>query len=207
MLVANTGKPPSASTRSACVGCVSSPRSSTPTARSPSLPPCSAGLNATRPCDRSWTPFFTWARAEHNKRPERGLVATALGYCVRQEPALRRFLDDGRLRKENNYAERELRAVAVGRRAWLFYGSDDHACAAGNILSLVASCKLHALDPELYLAEIIRIVPYWLATGTSSSLRSTGAPLAHGSRPSEFQLPLGHITVPPTLPKELPSPD
>ena len=105
--------------------------------------------------------FFTWARAEYEKRPERGLVATALGYSVRHELALRRFLDDGRLRMENNSAERELRTVAVGRRAWLFYGSDDHAGAAGNILSLIASCKLHGLDPELYFAEIIRLVPYW----------------------------------------------
>jgi hypothetical protein len=43
----------------------------------------------------------------------------------------------------------------------LFYGSDDHASAAGNTLSLVASCKLHDLDPEPYLAEIVRVVPYW----------------------------------------------
>jgi hypothetical protein len=105
--------------------------------------------------------FFDWARAEHAKLEGRGLVATALGYSVRHEQALRRFLDDGRLRMDNNSAERELRAVAVGRKAWLFYGSDDHASAAGNILSLVASCKLHDLDPEAYLAEIIRIVPYW----------------------------------------------
>ena len=93
--------------------------------------------------------FFPWARAKHETRPERGLVATALGYSVRHELALRRFLDDGRLRMEHNSAERELRAVAVGRRAWLFYGSDDHAGAAGKILSLDASCKLHGLDPEL----------------------------------------------------------
>lgn len=43
----------------------------------------------------------------------------------------------------------------------MFYGSDDHAGAAGNILSLIASCKLLGLDPEPYLAEIIRILPYW----------------------------------------------
>jgi hypothetical protein len=105
--------------------------------------------------------FFAWAGVEYDKLTERGLVATALGYSVRHELALRRFLDDGRLRMDNNAAERAIRTVAVGRRAWMFYGSDDHASAAGNILSLVASCKLHELDPELYLTEIIRIVPYW----------------------------------------------
>jgi hypothetical protein len=59
---------------------------------------------------------FEWARAEHDKNHERGLVATALGYAVRQEDALRRFLDDGRLRMENNAAERGLRPIAIGRK-------------------------------------------------------------------------------------------
>ena len=105
--------------------------------------------------------FFTWAHSQYGGLTERGLIATALGYSIRHEQALRRFLDDGRLRMENNAAERELRTIAVGRKAWMFYGSDDHAGAAGNILSLVASCKLHGLDPEPYLAEIIHVLPYW----------------------------------------------
>jgi transposase len=151
--------------------------------------------------------FFTWARGEYEKLTERGLVATALGYSVRQEQALRRFLDDGRLRMENNSAERELRAVAVGRRAWMFYGSDDHAGAAGNILSLVASCKLHGLDPEPYLAEIIHIVPYWPRDRylelAPKFWRATRARLL----PNELARDLGHITVPPPPSKEQPSSD
>jgi transposase len=151
--------------------------------------------------------FFFWARGEYGKLEGRGLVATALGYSVRQEQALRRFLDDGRLRMENNAAERELRAIAVGRRAWMFYGSDDHAGAAGNILSLVASCKLHDLDPELYLAEIIRIVPYWPRDRylelAPKYWRDTRARLL----PKELELPLGPITVPATPTKEQPASD
>lgn len=152
--------------------------------------------------------FFTWARSEYDRLSERGLVATALGYSVRHEQALRRFLDDGRLRMDNNGAERELRSsVAVGRKAWMFYGSDDHASAAGNILSLVASCKLHDLDPELYLSEIIRIVPYWprdrYVELSPKYWRATRARLS----PKELELPLGHITVPPPLSEQKASPD
>jgi hypothetical protein len=148
-----------------------------------------------------------WAasRAEHEKRRERGLVATALGYSIRHEKALRRFLDDGRLRMGNNSAERQLKAVAVGRREWLFYGSDDHAGAAGNTLSLIASCKLHRLDPELYLAEIIRVLRYrprdrYLELAPKY-WRATRARLS----PEELKLPLGPITVPPPPSKEQPS--
>jgi hypothetical protein len=61
----------------------------------------------------------------------------------------------------NNHSERALRGIAVGRRSWMFFGSDDHASAAANLFSLIASCELHGLDPETYLAEIIHVLPYW----------------------------------------------
>lgn len=106
--------------------------------------------------------FFAWAAGVFERvRGARGPLATAFGYAIRQRDALRRFLDDGRLRLENNASERALRSIATGRKAWLFCGSDDHASAAANLFSLIASCKLHGLDTETYLAEIIRIVPYW----------------------------------------------
>ena len=109
---------------------------------------------------------------------------------------------------ENNRAERELRSsVAVGRKAWMFYGSDDHAVAAGNVLSLIASCKLHELDPELYLCEIIRILPYWPRERylelAPKYWRATRARLS----PKELELPLGHITVPPPRSEQKAAPD
>ena len=106
--------------------------------------------------------FFAWVREQYARvKDTRGLVATAFGYAVRQETALRRFLDDGRLPMTNNHSERALRGIAAGRRVWLFFGSDDHASAAANLFSLIASCELHRLDPETYLAEIIHVLPFW----------------------------------------------
>jgi hypothetical protein len=106
--------------------------------------------------------FFDWVRAQNDLTSrERGVVNKALGYALRQELALRRFLDVGRLRMDNNLSENPLRVVATGRKAWLFFGSDDHAEAAANLYSLIAGCKLHGLDPERYLAEIIRVMPCW----------------------------------------------
>ena len=56
---------------------------------------------------------------------------------------------------------RALRPIAAGRKAWLFCGSDDHASAAANLFSLIASCRLHGLEPEAYLRDVIRVLPYW----------------------------------------------
>jgi transposase len=85
----------------------------------------------------------------------------ALGYTFRQSAALKRFIDDGRLPIDTNASERALRIISTGRKNWLFFGSDDHAQAAANLLSLIASCQLNGLDPELYLAEFIHVMPYW----------------------------------------------
>jgi hypothetical protein len=106
--------------------------------------------------------FFEWAQAEFARvKDQRGLLRTALGYCVRQRDPLMRYLDDGRLEPTNNASERELRRIALGRKAWLFVGSDDHAQAAGHLFSLVGSARLHQLDPEQYLRDLFRVLPHW----------------------------------------------
>ncbi len=147
--------------------------------------------------------FFAWASGVFERvKAARGAVATAFGYVSRQRDALRRFLDDGRLRLDNNASERALRPIAVGRNAWLFFGSGDHAQAAAQLFSLIASCKLHQLDAEAYLADVIRVLPYWpkgrfleLApkywTATRASLDA-----------KELERPVGPISVPPAAPQQ-----
>jgi len=145
--------------------------------------------------------FFAWASTEYEKvKGQRGLLRSALGYACRQKAALMRFLDDGRLRMDNNESERELRRIATGRKAWLFVGSDDHAQAAGNLLSLIASARLHRLDPEAYLRDLFRVLPHW-PRGRFLEL----APrywLATRDRldPAQLEMELGPLTIPPPLP-------
>ena len=141
--------------------------------------------------------FFAWARLEKAKINSRGLVATALGYALNHEDAFKRFLEDGRLRLENNRAENALRAIATGRNAWLFFGSDDHATAAANIFSLVASCKLHRIEIETYLAEVIRVLPYWPPGRVLELAPKYWAATRARLSPEELARPLGHVTVPP----------
>jgi transposase len=101
------------------------------------------------------------ARSYEACKGQRGSLRSAFGYCVRQRVALARFLEDGRLRLDNNPSESALRKVVMVRDASLFAGSDDHAEAAGHIMSLIAMARLHQLEPEQYLRDIIRVLPFW----------------------------------------------
>ncbi len=100
---------------------------------------------------------------------------------------------------EMRHGQNEL-GLATGRKAWLFFGSDDHAEAAANLYSLIASCKLHGIEPERYLAEVIRILPYW---PRERFLELAPAYWAHTRArldPTELDAELGPITVPATSP-------
>jgi len=106
--------------------------------------------------------FFAWVTLEYDRlRDVRGLARSAFGYAVRQKEPLSAFLADGRLKLDNNRSERALRPIRVGQKAWLFCGSDDHAASSANLFSLVASARLHKLDPEAYLRDVIRVKPHW----------------------------------------------
>jgi hypothetical protein len=143
--------------------------------------------------------FFEWVRAQDDPSSQiRGLVKKALGYADRQERALRRFLDDGRLRMDNNLSENALRTIATGRKAFLFFGSDDTAQAAANLYSLIASCKLHGLDPELYLAEVIHVMPYWPRDRFLELAPAYWAQTRSRLDLKELEAELGNVTVPPT---------
>lgn len=106
--------------------------------------------------------FFAWVDEQlFVFEGQRGYTRTALKYAKNQRGALRRFFDDGKLVLTNNGAERAVKAIALGRKAWLFCGSDDHAKSTAALYSIVASARLHGLDPEEYLRCLIRLVPLW----------------------------------------------
>lgn len=106
--------------------------------------------------------FFAWLSEQLILfESQRGYTRSALTYANNQRDALTRFFDDGRLVLTNNGAERVIKSIALGRKAWLFCGSDDHAKSTGALYSVIASARLHRLDPEEYLRCLIRLVPLW----------------------------------------------
>ena len=82
-------------------------------------------------------------------------LGEALGYIKNHWEALNRFLQDGRLIIDNNGAEYQLRAVAIGRKNWLFAGSFEGARRAATLYSLVQSCRLLSVDPFLYIRDVL----------------------------------------------------
>jgi hypothetical protein len=82
-------------------------------------------------------------------------VAKALDYMLTRWERFTRFLDDGRICLTNNAAERALRGVAVGRKAWLFAGSDRGGRRAAFLYSLMISAKLNDVDPQAWLADVL----------------------------------------------------
>jgi len=155
--------------------------------------------------------FFAWAEAEYDKvRAERGLLRSALGYLVRQKIPLMRFLDDGRLRLDNNLSEGELRRIAVGRKAWLFTGSDDHATSAGHLFSLVASARLHRLDPEAYLRDLFRVLGQWPRDRYLELAPKYWTDTRARLDPAQLAAEAGALTIPPvatsTAEQQSPSP-
>ncbi|HEY4753644.1 MAG TPA: IS66 family transposase, partial [Candidatus Limnocylindrales bacterium] len=145
--------------------------------------------------------FFAWAEVEYERvRDQRGLVRSALGYAVRQKDALMRVLDDGRLVLENNRSERALRTIAVGRKGWLFVGSHDHGEAAGHIFSLVASARLHRLDPEAYLRDLFRVLAHWPRDRYLELAPKYWAHTRARLDPAQLAAEIGDLTVPPPLP-------
>lgn len=105
--------------------------------------------------------FEAWVAEHTDQVLPKSPIAQAFGYATNQRTALRRFLQDARLRLDNNLSELELRRQAVGRKNWIFCGSDDGAEWNATIVSLIASCQLHGLDPYAYLRDVLTVVGGW----------------------------------------------
>lgn len=90
-------------------------------------------------------------------------IETALGYLERQWVPLTRFLDDGSLRLDNNPSELQLRHQKVGENNWLFCATDAGAAWNATVVSLIASCRMHGVEPYAYLRDVLTLLPDWPA--------------------------------------------
>jgi len=96
-----------------------------------------------------------WFEVSLTKLSRESDTTAAIRYALTLWPALTRYCDDGRLEIDNNAAERALRAVTLGRKNYLFAGSDAGGERAAVIYSLIGTAKLNGLDPEAYLCGVL----------------------------------------------------
>lgn len=96
-----------------------------------------------------------WLDAHHGRFLPKEPITKALNYVNNHWEALIRFLDDGRIPIDNNLAERMLKAVAVGRKNYMFAGSDAAAARAATFYTWVETCRLHGVDPPTWLADVL----------------------------------------------------
>ncbi|MBP2275983.1 hypothetical protein H4W01_001364 [Sphingomonas sp. PL20] len=105
--------------------------------------------------------FRKWLDATAPKLARRSDLAVAIRYALTRWSALSRYVEDGGLEIDNNAAERSLRDIAVGRKNWLFAGSNQGGHRAATIYSLIETAKLNGVDPEAWLTDTIaRIADY-----------------------------------------------
>jgi hypothetical protein len=96
-----------------------------------------------------------WMRTERARLSRHADTAKAIDYMLKRWPAFTGFLDDGRICLSNNAAEPALRGIAIGRRAWLFAGSDRGGEPAAAMFTLIESAKLNGVDPQAWLADVL----------------------------------------------------
>ena len=96
-----------------------------------------------------------WMCTERAGLSRHAAVAKAMDYMLKHWDGFARFLDDGRICLTNNAAERALRGIALGRKSWLFAGSDRAGARTAVMYTLIGTAKLNNVDPQAWLADVL----------------------------------------------------
>jgi transposase len=102
-----------------------------------------------------WNELHAWLRLERTRVPDGGGIAAAIDYSLRRWDALGEFLRDGAVAIDNNHIENQMRPWAMGRKAWLFAGSELAGKRAAMVMSLVQSARLNGHEPWAYLRDVL----------------------------------------------------
>lgn len=131
-------------------------------ARDEGLDPDALGRRRLRDSKPILDAYRQWLARMQKRHPPKSTMGQAVAYVLRHWQALTRFLHDGRLPLDNNLMELQLRFAVVGRKNWLFAGSDEGAIAAATMLSIVRSCALNGVNPVAYVQDVlVKLVNLW----------------------------------------------
>ncbi len=106
--------------------------------------------------------LFIWLEAQRRLVPRGSKIADAIGYGFNHQVGLRHFLEDGRIEIDSNVVERTIRPIALNRKNSLFAGHDEGGIHWGVVASLIETCKLHDVEPQAYLTDVLtKLVEGW----------------------------------------------
>ena len=124
----------------------------------------------------------SWMREKRANLSKHNDIAGAMDYMLKRWDGFARFIEDGRICLTNNAAERALRGIALGRRSWLFCGSDRGGQRAADMYSLIMTAKMNDIDAQAWLADILARLPSHPAHRIDELLPwNWKAPLIHGA--------------------------
>ena len=106
-----------------------------------------------------WQELHLWLQLERTRVPDGSAIAKAIDYSLKHWTGLSRFLLDGAVPIDNNHIENQMRPWALGRRNWLFIGSQLAGERAAVVMSLLQSAKLHGHEPWAYLKDLLTRLP------------------------------------------------
>jgi len=122
--------------------------------------------------------FYAWLRELQPKVMGSSGTAKAVEYCLRRWDSLARYLDDGRFPIDNNPVENAIRPIALGRKNWLFAGSETAGRRAAAIMSLLATAKANGHDPHAWLTDVLERLPTTRFSEIASLLPHSWKPVA-----------------------------
>jgi len=102
--------------------------------------------------------LFKWLQKTYLLLPKKSSTARAIYYALGNKDALMRFIDNGKIEIDNNAAERAMRSIAVGRKNWMFAGSDNGGHTAATMYSLIETAKMNGINPHLYLQKVLSVI-------------------------------------------------
>lgn len=103
--------------------------------------------------------FKEWLDKTYPLTPPKGLLGSVISYALKQWDRLTRYLEDGRIKPDNNLAENAIRPFVVGRKNWLFSGHPNGAKASATLYSLIETAKANNIEPYRYLRCLFEKLP------------------------------------------------
>jgi transposase len=138
--------------------------------------------------------FHAWLQKQYVSAQPKSSFGKALFYCLNNWNELTQYVKDGELRIDNNHTEREMKYVAMGKKAWLFFGSDQGGKNDAIVSSVLSTCRRHGVEPWAYLTDVIQR----LAENPSTNLEKL---LPYNWKPENPAMRSAEITVAKDAPK------